>query len=162
MEGMWQALIGMFIKGASSGSYQQLMLKEAFRGEQVRDFMKHSPLTITPDTTVSQLVTDYIYKHHYKMFPVTDGSELLGCVSTSDIKKIPREEWNEKTVAEIYSPCSENNTVTADTDATQALTIMNRSGNSRLIVTENGQLAGIITLKDMLDFFSLKIDLEGE
>jgi predicted transcriptional regulator len=162
MGGMWQLLIGMFIRGASSGSYQQLMIKESFKGEHVRDFMKTDPVTVPPDTTVHQLVNDYIYQYHYKMFPVTDDGKLLGCVTTADIKKIAREKWDEKVVEDILSPCSEENSVTEDTDATKALTIMNQSGNSRLIVLENGELAGIITLKDMLDFFSLKIDLEGE
>lgn len=162
ISGMWQVLIGMFIRGASSGSYQQLMMKEAFKGEHVSDFMKTDPVTVPPDITIYQLVTDYIYKHHYKMFPVTRDGELLGCVSTADIKKIPREEWEQKNVGDILSTCSEENSVTEDTDATRALTIMNQSGNSRLIVVRNGELAGIITLKDMLDFFSLKIDLEGE
>ena len=44
----------------------------------------------------------------------------------------------------------------------QALTIMNRTGNSRLIVMDKDQLVGLITLKDMLKFLALKIDLEGE
>ena len=39
---------------------------------------------------------------------------------------------------------------------------MNRTGNSRLMVVERGQLVGVITLKDMLKFLDLKIDLEGE
>jgi len=41
------------------------------------------------------------------------------------------------------------------------LSRMQRSGNSRLMVTENGRLVGIVTLKDMLKLLALKIDLEG-
>ncbi len=39
---------------------------------------------------------------------------------------------------------------------------MNRSGASRLMVVEDGHLAGILTLKDMLRFLSLKVELEEE
>ncbi len=42
-----------------------------------------------------------------------------------------------------------------------ALNLMHRSGNSRLMVVEGDRLLGILSLKDMLKFLSLKLDLEG-
>jgi Zn-dependent protease len=44
--------------------------------------------------------------------------------------------------------------------AIKALSIMNKTGNQCLVVVENSHLLGIITLKDMLRFLSLKLDLE--
>lgn len=63
---------------------------------------------------------------------------------------------------EVSKSCSIDNTIHPDTDATQALSLMNRTGNSRLMVVENDQLIGVITLKDLLQFFSLKMELEGD
>jgi signal-transduction protein with cAMP-binding, CBS, and nucleotidyltransferase domain len=40
--------------------------------------------------------------------------------------------------------------------------MMNQSGVSRLMVVENGRLVGLVTLKDLLDFFSLKVELEEQ
>ena len=37
---------------------------------------------------------------------------------------------------------------------------MNRTGSSRLMVTEGNRRAGIISLKDMLKFLELKVELE--
>ena len=42
----------------------------------------------------------------------------------------------------------------------KALSLMNRTGNSRLMVVENKRLVGIITLKDLLGLLSLKVELE--
>ena len=42
-----------------------------------------------------------------------------------------------------------------------ALALMHRTGNSRFMVVENNRLVGIVTLKDMLKFLSLKFDLES-
>jgi CBS domain-containing protein len=39
---------------------------------------------------------------------------------------------------------------------------MNRSSTSRLLVVDSGRLVGILTLKDLLRFMALKVDLEGE
>jgi signal-transduction protein with cAMP-binding, CBS, and nucleotidyltransferase domain len=41
-----------------------------------------------------------------------------------------------------------------------ALAAMNRTGVSRLMVAEGDRLLGILTLKDLLRFFSLKMELE--
>ena len=46
------------------------------------------------------------------------------------------------------------------TDAVKALAIMNQTGLSRLLVAENDRLVGILTLKDLLAFLSLKVEME--
>ncbi|PKN06028.1 MAG: site-2 protease family protein, partial [Deltaproteobacteria bacterium HGW-Deltaproteobacteria-7] len=50
-------------------------------------------------------------------------------------------------------------TIGPEEDANKALEIMNRTGNSRLLVVNGDQLEGIISLKDMLTLLSLKIEL---
>jgi signal-transduction protein with cAMP-binding, CBS, and nucleotidyltransferase domain len=37
---------------------------------------------------------------------------------------------------------------------------MQRTGSSRLLVTDKAQLVGIISLKDLLRLFQMKMDLE--
>ncbi len=39
---------------------------------------------------------------------------------------------------------------------------MDRTGNSRLMVVDEERLVGIVTIKDILKFLDLKIDLEGQ
>ena len=38
---------------------------------------------------------------------------------------------------------------------------MQRTGSSRLLVTEGDRLLGIVSLKDLLRFLDLKLELEG-
>ncbi|MBN1557701.1 MAG: site-2 protease family protein [Lentisphaerae bacterium] len=160
--GLWWCLIGMFLRGISQGSYRQVLIRETLAGEPVRRFMKPDPVTVTADTPVDALVNDYIYRHHFKMFPVLADGTLAGCVSTREVKAVPRQEWPDRRVADIMAPCSEQNTIAPDTDATEALSAMNAGGNSRLMVVDNGRLAGIVALKDLLRFLALKLDLESE
>jgi Zn-dependent protease/predicted transcriptional regulator len=160
--GIWLFLIGMFLQNASQVSMQRLMISKALEGETVRRFMKSDPVTIPDTMTLKEAVEDYIYRYHYKMFPVVRNSKLVGCLTTRDIKVIPKEKWSTQTAGEVSKSCSIDNTIHPDTDATQALSLMNRTGNSRLMVVENDQLIGVITLKDLLQFFSLKMELEGD
>jgi len=160
--GIWWFLIGMFVRNASIGSYQQLLTHQVLAGEPVRRFMKEDPITVPYYISIERLVEDYVYKHHFKMFPVLEGERLVGCITTRQVKELPRSEWSQHTVKELASGCSPENTISPDTDAAEALTQMQRTHNSRLMVVQGDQIVGIITLKDLLEFLSLKLDLEGE
>jgi Zn-dependent protease/predicted transcriptional regulator len=158
--GMWWALIGMFLNGGAKASYQQLVNRKALEGEPLERFINKNPVTVDPDLSLQDLVDDYVYKHNFKMFPVVKGDTLKGCVTTKEIKGIPREQWASKRVEEIAVPCSDKNAISPHVDAIKALATMNQSSKSRLMVVEKNRLIGIVTLKDLLRFLSLKIELE--
>ena len=158
--GVWMFLIGLFLRSAAQMSYQQLLVRKALEGESVRRFMNANPVSVQDSLTVEQLVEEYIYKYHYKMFPVMSGDKLVGCITTRQVKEIPREKWDSETIREAASPCLPENTIPPQTDAVKALAMMNQSGVSRLLVVERDHLVGVVTLKDLLDFFSLKVELE--
>ena len=158
--GIWWFLIGMFLRGAAHASYRQLMVRQMLEGEPVRRFMVSDPITVNAGESIKRLVEGYSYQYHHDVFPVTQDSRLVGCIGSRQAKQIPRDEWEAHTVGEMAEPCSEQNTIEAETDAVKALSIMSRSGNSRLMVTENGRLVGIVALKDLLSFLSIKLDLE--
>jgi CBS domain-containing protein len=123
--------------------------------------MKTNPVTVTSDISVDHLVKDFIYRYHYKLYPVLNDSKPLSCITTRDIKQIPRDEWSRYTVLELAKPSTPENTIFVDEDAVKALGVMNRTGNSRLMVVDKqGKLTGIIALKDLLRFLSLKLDLD--
>lgn len=161
MQGIWLFLIGMFLRGAARMSYQQLLLRSALEGEPVARFMQRDPVVVPRSISVAQLVEDYIYRHQLKMFPVVDGERLVGCVNTQDIRHLPREEWTRQTVGTVTEQCGPRNTVRPETDAGQALTLMNKGHTSRLMVVDGDHLLGILTLRDLLKFFSLKMELES-
>ncbi len=158
--GIWWFLIGIFLQSSAKMSYQQIVIRKALEGEAVRRFMVSDPMTVEPSITIKQLVEGYIYKYHLKMFPVVDADKLLGCVSTRQVQETSREEWDRKTVRELATQCSTENTIGPEADAMEALSKMNRTGSSRLIVVEGDHAVGVITLKDMLKFLSLKVELD--
>jgi Zn-dependent protease/CBS domain-containing protein len=159
--GMWSFLIGMFLRQAAQSAYQHVLVRKALEGESVRRFMTSDPVTLPPTLTIADAVDQYFYRYHHKLFPVTDADRLLGCLSTRELRRVPREEWSRRTVASLTVPCSPRNAIAPDTDALQALAVMRRTGDPRLLVVEHGQLAGVVTLKDLLEFFALKLELES-
>ena len=160
--GLWWFLIGMFIRGAAQMSYQQVLMRNALQGEPVRRFMNPHPITAPASITVEHLVEDYIYKYHFKMFPVLDDDKLVGFITTRQVKEVPREQWSQVTIGEVASSGSHENTISPGVDAVAALALMHKTGNSRLLVVEGNHLVGILTLKDLMKFLSLKVELEQE
>jgi Zn-dependent protease/CBS domain-containing protein len=158
--GIWYFVLGMFLRGLAGASYQQVLLRRALEGEPVRRFMKSDPVTVSSGMSVRELVEDYVYRHHHKLYPIVDDGRLAGCVTVKQIRTLPREEWDTKQVAQIASGCTDANTISPDADAMEALKLMRSSGQSRLLVTRNGHLEGVITLKDLLEFFALRVELE--
>lgn len=154
VNGLWWVLIGMFVRFAADNSYKQLLLRERMGGVPVRKYMSEPPVAVPPDTTLKELVEQYVYKYHHRLYPVvSEGDALVGCVNTRQLSGMSTEQWDKHTVREISRVCDPDNTVTADTDAAQALSLMLRTGNTRLVVTDGGRLAGVVTLKDLLKDF---------
>lgn len=160
--GVWWIILGLFIRAASKMSYQQMLLREMLEGEPVRNFMRNEPVSVPSSATLKQLVDNYIYRYHHKFFPVVDGGELSGCISLNQVKEVPSEEWELRTVGDLAQACNDDNTITPDSDAMSALTTMYGTGASRVLVAENGRLQGVLALKDLMNFLALKLEVEGE
>jgi Zn-dependent protease/CBS domain-containing protein len=160
--GMWFFLIGLFLHGAARASYQQLIARKALEGEPLERFMNTDPVTVSPALPVDRLVEEYVYKYHYKLYPVVEDQKLIGCVNFRDIRSVEKDKWSTTPVKQLMQPCSLENTIEPQADAVQALSKMNSNATSRLMVVDHGRLAGIVALKDMLRFLSHKVELENQ
>ena len=160
--GIWTFVIGMFVRSTARSSYRQLVFRRALEGVPVKKFMVADAVTVVPATSVEKLVEDYVYKYHFKMYPVVEGGKLAGCVTIDQVKDLPREAWAAHEVGELARACSAENTIGPDEDVLKALALMQRTGRSRLMVADGDKLAGVISLKDIMGYIALKLDLEEQ
>jgi Zn-dependent protease/CBS domain-containing protein len=158
--GIWLGLIGMFLNKAAKQSYQQVVVRQALRGEPVARFMTTEPIVVPPSTDLRSWVEDYVYRFHRKAFPVAENGHLAGLITTNALATVPREEWDRHTVGELAEPHLDELSINPHADALDALEQIQRTGSSRLLVVEDGRLVGIISLKDLLGFLNLKLELE--
>ncbi len=159
--GIWWCLIGLFIRNAAKMSYQRVVLRQSLEGEPVQRFMTRDVVSVPRDVNARTFVDDYVYRYQHKFYPVVDGDELVGCISMSQLKDLPRSAWEETTIGDIAADCADNS-IAPQTDALEALGKMKSSEKSRLLVMQGKTLSGVITLKDLLRFLSLKIELESD
>ncbi|MCR6628640.1 MAG: site-2 protease family protein [Magnetospirillum sp.] len=160
--GLWWLLIGMFVRAAAVGGFRQQVAQAKLSGLPVSRFMRRDPVAVVPDLSLDHLIGDYFYRFYFKSFPVTENGRLVGYVSVEQVKSIDRARWHQQKVGDVMEPCGPENTVSEDSEAVKALGMMQRTGRSRLFVARGDQLAGVLSLRDLLNYLSLRLDLEGE
>jgi len=158
--GLWWILIGSFLFSAANASYQRLVMKQSFEGKRVDDFMNANPVTVPSHITLKEFVDKYLYHYHYKMFPVVKDDKISGFITIQMLKAHPKEEWKHLLVSQAMQLQSSNNTIASNTSINDALNKMSETGLSRLLVEEKRKVVGIITLKDLLEYLALKMELE--
>lgn len=156
MGGLWWLMIGFFVRMAAQGSYQQMLARSVFNNVKVRDVMTQDAIVVSRSLSLEEFVQDYVYQHHYQVYPVASFGRFTGCVSVNAVSRVPRNEWPHSTIGSVAEPCGPDTTIGPDESAEEALAVMKRTGNSGLLVVEGDQLAGVVSLEDMLKLLSVK------
>jgi Zn-dependent protease len=150
--GVWMVLIGLFLRHAAAISHQQLLMREALGDRTVRDFMRTDPRAVSPQTSVEDLLADVTASREDRVFPVADDQgRLMGCVTRRRADAVDRTRRPETTASDLMDGCSRRNSIAPDADAAEALRTMHQHGTDRLLVTRDGQLAGTVARRDLLE-----------
>ena len=158
--GVWLIIIGLFLQGAAASYRTQYYVGKGLRDQKVAKFMTANPISVPPDITIKTFVEKYVYDSFHHLYPVTDNGKLIGTVSTKEIKSLPHASWEETLVEQVMVPESNFRTVTPDTSAIDALTIMNQTDSPTLMVLEGCHLVGIVTSHNLFKIVSLKLELD--
>jgi IMP dehydrogenase len=122
------------------------------QAEQVRIVKKYEagvikdPITVNPNTTISE-VLDITHRHNISGVPVVDGDELVGIVTSRDMRF---ERRLDDPVRNIMT--GKQDLITANENASQdeVLELLHRHRIEKvLVVNDNFQLRGLITVKDI-------------
>lgn len=160
LAGVWWFVLGFFLRETAGASYYRMVTQTTLASMAIRRIMTPDPVTVSSDTSVQQLVEDYFHRSFHKIYPVMEDARLIGCVGPKQISAVPRDKWAELTARDLTIPCSKDNTIDVDSDTEAALSLMNKTGNSRLLVVDGGRLAGVVTLKDLSQFLTLKLNVK--
>lgn len=169
--GLWKVMIGLFLRGAATTSYENQLVRQALEGEKVARIMVESPVAVPDNITIQELVDSYVEKDFAGLYPVVDGKRMsgvildnpvLGSISLEKIKQIPKNRWRTLSVHQLMTPSTAENTVSPDTEAIEVVEIMKKQGNSGLLVVVEGHLMGMVTFKDLVKFISDKVEIKKQ
>lgn len=161
VSGLWLAFIGWFLNNASSQSYRQVVVQDLLEDLPVGDIMRRDPPVASPDTVISSLVHDTLMATDEHAFPVLENGRLVGLICLHDVRKIPRERWQEMTVAEIMTPRDALQVTAPEEETSEALNKMQKGDHRQLPVLEQEELVGLLRRRDIMRWLQLQSD-DGE
>jgi CBS domain-containing protein len=90
---------------------------------------------------------------------VVSNGKLLGVVTMSSVRSIPREKREIERVSEAMVPFERTFTVGPNALAIDALQLMAKNGVGRLIVMDGDRIAGMVTRGDLMKTMKARQDL---
>lgn len=120
--------------------------EEVRRVKKFESGMVKDPVSVTPDLTVNELL-HVMTKYNFSGVPVVDGENLVGIVTSRDI----RFETNlSLTVAQVMTPKNRLVTVKEGASREEVRTLLHKHRIEKLLVVNDAfQLRGLITVKDI-------------
>jgi CBS domain-containing protein len=86
-------------------------------------------------------------------------SSGLRIVCLEDVRKLPRSEWDNNTVADIMTPAERLITTTPSEHAAEALRALTAHDVRQLPVMEQGRFMGLLRLSDIVKWINLREQL---
>ena len=155
-QGLWLGLIGWFLIQSSGAEAQYAANTRNLDGLTFRDLMTHSPVTIPAHATLAQFIEGIAPTHRHTTYPVVDEGKPLGLLIFNQAIQVPRTHWETKRVSECMVPLSHVQVFDADTPARDALTHLVSSPIRRGLVMDQGELVGLVSIRDLVRTLNLK------
>ncbi len=164
LDGLWLAFIGWFLLGAARGEAANLQLEGVLRRLTARDVMQAEFPSVTPGTPVSEIVHDYMVGKGERAVMVANDGAVLGVITVSDVRRVPRDSWAQVPAQRIMTPRSNVITVNAAQPAVEVLVLLGEKGLNQVPVLEDGRMVGLVTRRELMDRIQLaeRLDPVGE
>jgi IMP dehydrogenase len=142
--------IAMAQEGGIGGIHKNMTLEQ--QAKQVQTVKKYEagvikdPITVAPNTTIRE-VLDLTHRHNISGVPVVDGNELVGIVTSRDMRF---EKRLDDPVRNIMTGKENLVTVLEDASQDEVLSLLHRHRIEKvLVINGDFELRGLITVKDI-------------
>jgi len=160
ISGLWLIFVGMFLQQAADQGYRQTLLHRTLSSVKIRDIMVSPVIVVNDNMTLDHIVNEFFFRFRHNSFPVISGDSIIaGIISIHDIKVVEKEKWPYTIVRDIMHRDIDSFTISPESGALEALDKMIDTHRSRLAVTEDGRIAGMISQRDIMQMLKLKADL---
>jgi predicted transcriptional regulator len=127
-----------------------MRIKDVLGKIKVKDITHTKFISLDPAMSIEDAVREEFTKHDYGVLPIAREGNILGILTLSEIKRIPRLQWNDIQVSKIMQKISNTNSLHREESALVALTKMVKAKVDLLPVVENASIKGIVTQDDLL------------
>ena len=149
--GIWLALLGWFLQNAAGRTQSEADVQAGVFGVKVKDVMASDVPTIDPGESIQDAVFGSLLRRGERALPVCDGGTVVGLLSLTDVKRLPRDQWPSRIVRSVMS-AAPLVTVGPDEDLAHAMDLLAGNGIHQLPVIEDGKLVGLISRSHVMQY----------
>jgi Zn-dependent protease len=147
--GLWWLLIGWFVRSMARTELYSAEAREVLAGVTVADLMTANPVFAPADMTVEVFVDQVLSRRPHDLIPIVADGRVVGGVGFKEVNGVARATWSTVRLSDICTSIDNIPVAERRLGVAEAFERMMAAGASRLLVIEDGQLYGILTLKDL-------------
>jgi CBS domain-containing protein/transposase-like protein len=156
LDGIWLGFIGWFLLSAAQSANSQAMLTSLLKGVTVGEVMNPKPATVPADMSLQQLVDAYVLPGGLRCALVMQGDKLVGLITLSDIRHMPRERWALLPVSQVMIPVSRLHVVSPQQSLNDVLPFMAGGDVNQLPVVQDGTLVGVLSRDAIIRYLEVR------
>ena len=160
IDGLWIAFIGWFLETAVVGQVQQQRRYDLLEGRTVEQIMSKSCIMTSANMTVQELVDEYVLKNGIRCMVVMGTGQPVGLLTLHDIRQVPKEHWQNTMASQVMTPMDKVKIIGPKVGLAQALDEMGKDGVNQMPVMKDGQIEGMLSRQDIIDYLKLLKNLE--
>ena len=150
--GLWIAFIGWFLESAANSQIRKQALDELLNGHTVIEAMTSNFVIVHSDSTIEEILENHFIGADRRSMLVKENNEIIGFLSTGQLKNVPSNERRFRTVKEIMVPVSEIQTLSSNMHLLDALKVLEESEQNELPVIEHKEYLGILSRESVVKF----------
>ncbi len=156
MAALVAVIVAWFINNSARNAYRQVVLEGRFAGVTVDKVMTTEPGTVTPWTSLEEVVNQHFLQRGERAVAVVrDEMHFMGLLAYADVRKIPRSQWGSRAAGEVMTPAAKVLSVSPEDGIDLAIRHMAERHLNQLPVLEEGKLVGMISRANVLRFLEL-------
>lgn len=148
ISGFWLILIGLFIRRASTMSYQQVLIQKKLQEYKLRDNLESVGLIFHPEERIYEIkhkLRGQIVQSHY---PIMDEKNLVAILSVNKLKE--RIEEYQLSALDFSESNMDEYCIDIAQTCWDAFVKMRQSESTQLFILEEGHLVGLISMARIL------------
>ena len=155
INGLWLIGIGWFLFNAAEASGRSFITEHLLGDVRIADIMQTDPPMVGAEVTVLDWLDQYVLYTGLRAYLVTRDSRVIGLVTMTDVGKLPRPLWPERSVQDIMTPLEQLHSVRPDSAVHEVLHYMNLHGVNQVPVIEADQVLGWVDREKLLTIIQL-------
>ncbi len=159
LNGLWMMFIGWFLTGAARNEAQGTQIDAILGRLRARDVMREEYPVASPADSLQGVVDNHMLHDGARSVVISRDGAVLGILSVSDIKHVPRDAWANTPVQSAMTPREKLVAVTADTGALEVLALIAKHSLNQVPVLDGGRMVGVITRRELVERIHLAEEL---